>query len=82
MLIYSFLDFLTLFPKNFIINNAYDGRNIPSCPFLAFVTSFTDTVIIIEEATGCIIEEDKIAINESAMGGIIAPRNLPFYFFI
>ena len=42
---------------------------------------FSVIAFINEEATDCIIEEAIGAIKEAAIGVIIAPRNLPSYFF-
>ena len=90
MLLYLFQAFLTpiltlmtTFPRNFIIKDtAINKRILPSCPFPALVTPFLDKVFTNEEATDCINKEVIGAINEAAMGAIMAPRNSPSCFFI
>ena len=67
-----FSDLVTPLTRTFIINgNVNNGRNPASCPFPVKAL----------EATGCINEEAIYAINEPAIGAIIAPRNPRFCFF-
>ena len=78
MLLYPFPPLATLFPLQlfFIIKyNANNERNPPSCPFFALMTPFRNVAFIHEEARGYISEAVIDAINESAIGVIIAPRN-------
>ena len=79
----SFLAHVTHCPRNFIIKgNASNGKIPPSFFFSALVTPYSDIAFVIEEATGCINEEPIGAISEAARGAIVAPRNLPFFYFM
>ena len=74
---------LTPFPRIFIIkSNANNGRNPPSFLFSNPMTPFPDIAFINDEINGCINEEAIVAIDEAAIGAIIAPRNPPSCFFI
>ena len=82
MLSYLLSAIVTPFPRTFIIKvNANNGRIQQSCPFPALMTPFAVTAFINEEATVCINGETIGAINEAAIGAIIAGRN-PTGFFI
>ena len=55
MLLYPIPALLTPFPRTFIIKgNADEGKNSPSCPFPALMTSFPDIEFLNEETTSCI----------------------------
>ena len=74
ILLYPLPVLLNSFPRTFIIkDNANYGRNPPSCPFpvIAFIN---------KETTLCINEDVIDAINESAIGAIIALRTPPSCF--
>ena len=80
MLLYTFPALVTSFPRAFIIEcNANNGTKLTSCLFPALMTCFP-VEFINEKATGCTNEEAIRAINEAAIGAIVAPRNSPFLF--
>ena len=69
------------FSQSFHIYNANNRRNSPSCPFPALMTPFSKSEFINGENTGCVNKPAIGAINEEAIGVIIAPRNPCPYFF-
>ena len=76
MLLHHLVALMTPFLRTLIIkSNPSNGGNLP------FFFFFSVIAFINEEATDCIIEEAIGAIKEAAIGVIIAPRNLPSYFF-
>ena len=82
MLLYPLLALVTSFPDIvFIIKgNANNGRNLPYCPFRVLMTHLRVISFINEEASGCITDKSIGAIHESAIDGIIAPRNILLVF--
>ena len=67
---------VTLFSRTFIIKgNADNGKNPLSYSFSILMTPFPVIAFIKNEGTGCINEEALSAINERAIGAIIAGRN-------
>ena len=83
-LICPFSAVVTPFPSPFIIKgNARRKVNEGGNHFSVLLTPFPDIAFIKKEATGCINEEAIDAINEAAIGAIIAPRySLTSLYFI